>query len=73
MARFSQYAMVAAEEALKDAEWSPTKEDDLEVTVCRTNLSSFCFVIRSYRVYTWAQASEVWMTSMIPAYHSTEA
>ena len=35
MARFAQYAMVAAEEALKDAGWSPTKEEDLEATVCR--------------------------------------
>ncbi|KAF2846456.1 3-oxoacyl-synthase-like protein [Plenodomus tracheiphilus IPT5] len=35
MARFTQYAMVASEEALKDAGWSPTKEADLEATgVC---------------------------------------
>ena len=33
MARFAQYAMVASEEALKDAEWAPTKEEDLEVSV----------------------------------------
>lgn len=33
MARFAQYAMVASEEALKDAEWSPTKEEDLETSV----------------------------------------
>ena len=32
MARFAQYAMVAAEEALKDAEWAPTQEEDLEAT-----------------------------------------
>ncbi|KAF1997092.1 3-oxoacyl-synthase mitochondrial precursor [Amniculicola lignicola CBS 123094] len=32
MAKFAQYAMVASEEALKDAGWSPTKEDDLEAT-----------------------------------------
>ncbi|CBX97247.1 similar to 3-oxoacyl-(acyl-carrier-protein) synthase [Plenodomus lingam JN3] len=32
MARFAQYAMVASEEALKDAGWSPTKEEDLEAT-----------------------------------------
>jgi 3-oxoacyl-(acyl-carrier-protein) synthase len=33
MARFAQYAMVASEEALADAEWSPRKKDDLEATV----------------------------------------
>jgi 3-oxoacyl-(acyl-carrier-protein) synthase len=33
MARFAQYAMVASEEALSDAGWSPTKEEDLEATV----------------------------------------
>jgi len=33
MARFAQYAMVASEEALDDAGWSPKKEDDLEATV----------------------------------------
>jgi hypothetical protein len=33
MARFAQYAMVASEEALKDAEWAPTKEEDLEASV----------------------------------------
>lgn len=32
MARFAQYAMVASEEALNDAGWSPSKEEDLEVT-----------------------------------------
>lgn len=34
MARFAQYAMVASEEALKDAGWAPTKEEELETTVC---------------------------------------
>jgi 3-oxoacyl-(acyl-carrier-protein) synthase len=33
MARFAQYAMVASEEALKDAGWSPKDEEDLEATV----------------------------------------
>ncbi|KAF2270086.1 3-oxoacyl-synthase-like protein [Lojkania enalia] len=32
MARFAQYAMVASEEALNDAGWTPKKEDDLEMT-----------------------------------------
>jgi hypothetical protein len=35
MARFAQYAMVASEEALSDAGWSPKTEDDLEATVQR--------------------------------------
>ncbi|KAL4760519.1 putative beta-ketoacyl synthase (Cem1) [Aspergillus foveolatus] len=35
MARFAQYAMAAAEEALEDAEWKPKAEDQLEATgVC---------------------------------------
>jgi len=33
MALFAQYAMVAAQEALEDAEWKPTTEEDLEATV----------------------------------------
>ncbi|KAF1961567.1 3-oxoacyl-synthase-like protein [Byssothecium circinans] len=32
MATFAQYAMVAAEEALSDAEWVPQKDEDLEAT-----------------------------------------
>ncbi|KAF1847425.1 3-oxoacyl-synthase-like protein [Cucurbitaria berberidis CBS 394.84] len=32
MARFAQYAMVASEEALHDANWLPKKDEDLEVT-----------------------------------------
>lgn len=41
MALFSQYAMAAAGEALEDAGWKPSKEEDFEATVtifCR------CFV-----------------------------
>jgi 3-oxoacyl-[acyl-carrier-protein] synthase II len=37
MARFAQYAMVASEEALNDAGWSPKSEEDLESTVSTTN------------------------------------
>ncbi|KAL6704856.1 Mitochondrial beta-keto-acyl synthase [Coniothyrium glycines] len=32
MARFAQYAMVASEEALRDANWIPKNEQDLEAT-----------------------------------------
>ena len=44
MAKFAQYAMVAAEEALKDAGWEPKSEEDLEMTVgyilaCCTSLA----------------------------------
>lgn len=34
MARFAQYAMVAAAEALEDAGWAPTRDEELEATVC---------------------------------------
>lgn len=33
MALFAQYAMACAEEALNDAKWNPTSEEDLENTV----------------------------------------
>jgi 3-oxoacyl-[acyl-carrier-protein] synthase II len=33
MALFAQYAMAAAQEALDDAEWKPTSEEELEATV----------------------------------------
>jgi 3-oxoacyl-[acyl-carrier-protein] synthase II len=33
MARFAQYAMVAAEAALEDAGWKPDKDSELESTV----------------------------------------
>jgi 3-oxoacyl-[acyl-carrier-protein] synthase II len=33
MALFAQYAMAAAQEALEDAEWNPSAEEDLEATV----------------------------------------
>lgn len=33
MAIFSQYAMAATEEALEDAGWKPSSEDDRESTV----------------------------------------
>ncbi|KAF2456474.1 ketoacyl synthase domain-containing protein [Lineolata rhizophorae] len=32
MARFAQYAMAAANEALEDAGWAPTRDNDLEAT-----------------------------------------
>ena len=37
MARFAQYAMASAEEALNDAGWSPKTQEDLEATVCLLN------------------------------------
>jgi hypothetical protein len=41
MALFAQYAMVAAQEALEDAEWKPTAEEDLENTVRYIQLGSY--------------------------------
>lgn len=38
MALFAQYAMAASEEALKDAEWQPKSDQDLEATVCAQKL-----------------------------------
>jgi 3-oxoacyl-(acyl-carrier-protein) synthase len=35
MAKFAQYAMAATREALDDASWMPTKQEDLEATVCQ--------------------------------------
>lgn len=35
MAKFSHYAMAAAQEALEDAEWHPQEPKDLEATVGR--------------------------------------
>lgn len=33
MAKFAQYALAATEEALEDAGWRPTREEDREATV----------------------------------------
>jgi len=33
MATFAQYAMASAQEALTDAQWMPTEDEDLEATV----------------------------------------
>lgn len=41
MALFSQYAMAAAGEALDDAGWKPSREEDLEATVCSIQPDSF--------------------------------
>lgn len=35
MALFAQYAMACTEEALKDANWAPQSEEDLQATVRR--------------------------------------
>jgi 3-oxoacyl-[acyl-carrier-protein] synthase II len=43
MALFAQYAMGAAQEALEDAEWEPTAEEDLEATVRPTSESGALF------------------------------
>ncbi|EDU42762.1 3-oxoacyl-(acyl-carrier-protein) synthase, mitochondrial precursor [Pyrenophora tritici-repentis Pt-1C-BFP] len=49
MARFAQYAMVASEEALKDSEWFPKKEEDLESTVWRIRTLSTRALLTSYQ------------------------
>ena len=40
MATFAQYAMASAQEALTDAGWMPTKQEDLEATVSVTYLAA---------------------------------
>jgi hypothetical protein len=65
MARFAQYAMVASEEALSDAGWSPKGDLDLEATGRLLNLAHESTLIR-IRACIWAQVSEVWTTYMTP-------
>lgn len=36
MARFAQFAMAATEEALEDAAWRPTSDEQREATVCHS-------------------------------------
>jgi len=45
MALFAQYAMVAAEEALEDAEWKPQRREDLENTVCTSSAQISCVAL----------------------------
>lgn len=52
MARFAQYAMVASEEALKDAGWAPKDEEDLEATV-RETLQEESNQTKQYRACIW--------------------
>ena len=57
MARFAQYAMVASEEALKDAEWDPKKEEDLTATVSKSRLFLCALCSCRPRESTWVLAS----------------
>lgn len=54
MARFAQYAMVASEEALKDAGWNPKSDEDLEATVC-CYARSVGRTLTKGRVFTWVR------------------
>lgn len=51
MAKFAQYAMVASEEALKDAQWAPSQEEDLEATVGRSCRRYMFLLTRAQGVY----------------------
>jgi len=42
MALFAQYAIAATEEALNDAQWMPTSQDEREKTVLHLSGSRFC-------------------------------
>jgi hypothetical protein len=72
MARFAQYAMVAAEEALGDAGWSPTKGEDLVQTVC---CESVCHVTKLtlWRAFILDPVLGVWTMSMTPLWLTTRA
>ena len=70
MARFAQYAMVASEEALKDAEWDPKKEEDLAATVSKSKLLSCTLYSRRPRVFTWVLVLAAWMMFMILQWHT---
>lgn len=66
MARFAQYAMVASEEALEDAGWSPKKEEDLIATVGSLPYVKYDATNKQKRASIWDLVSEAWMTYMIP-------
>jgi len=52
MAKFAQYAMAAAEEALEDAGWKPTTCEEKEATVKTKNDWAFEFLnIMAYLVF----------------------
>jgi 3-oxoacyl-(acyl-carrier-protein) synthase len=72
MARFAQYAMVASEEALNDAGWSPKKEEGLEATV-QSFLHCCHSLLNINRVYTWDQALATSMMSTTLPLHSRKA
>ena len=54
MAKFAQYAMAAAEEALDDAGWKPTTCEEKEATVKTKNDWAFEFLnIVAYLFFWW--------------------
>lgn len=66
MATFAQYAIASAHEALTDAGWTPTKEEDLEATVRGIMNFSKLFLADSPRECTSALALALWTMRTIP-------
>jgi len=55
MAKFAQFAMVAAHEALEDAGWTPRDDEDQQATVnCSDQQTLASGKLKVYRVSVWA-------------------
>jgi hypothetical protein len=65
MARFAQYAMVAAEEALGDAGWEPKGEEELESTVCDCHVGESKLMSVALRAYIWGLGLGAWTMWLI--------
>lgn len=64
MAKFAQYAVAATDEALEDAGWKPTKEEEKEATV-RENRSRIWNFTETSRVFVLVQELVLLMKYMI--------
>ena len=57
--KFMQYAIYAASEALRDAQWQPETDEEREETVCEPlHIASPLDLMNLYREYAWALVSE---------------
>jgi 3-oxoacyl-(acyl-carrier-protein) synthase len=65
MAKFAQYAIAATEEALEDAGWKPTSEEDKEATVRFYSCELLIHFAKLRREFVSAQESELSRMFMI--------